>query len=134
MPNAPFAPPVEDAVFEEEQIKALPDELKNTPEQEGDDLGIGNFITPQDIKDGKTTLSPEQMEQLKLKMKTDFSGSSDFLTKEKFNQRHYDAKQKMDNCTSREFVESAEMKRQTELYLKGRYVKRIEGTKEYTDV
>ena len=139
--TSPFAPPPsepETAEFTEEEVIAKPaDPIPHpTPEEaspQGDDLGIGNFITPEDIKAGKTTLSPEQMEQLKLKMKTDFSSSTDFLTREKWNQRHYDAKQKMDNCTHREFIESADIKRQTEIYLKGRYVKRIEGTEEYTD-
>jgi hypothetical protein len=150
--NSPFAaPPIEEAEFTEEATdfgtthvseKDIPkqdgdfEQFENNFEKqpEGDDLGIGNLITPEDIKAGKTTLSPEQMEQLKLKMKTDFSGSSDFLTKAKWNQRYHDAKQKMDNCTSREFIESADIKRQTEIYLKGKHVKKLEGTDQWVEV
>ena len=95
--------------------------------------GFEEFIKPEDIEVGKTELTSEQMEQLKRRMAVDFAPSTQRLTPEEWNERHYKAKDIINNCTPREFIESREIKRQTKIYLKGRYVKKLE-TGEWVDV
>jgi hypothetical protein len=87
-----------------------------------DDLGIGEFIKPGDIEAGQTTLTPEQMATLKTRMANDFSGSDVFMTKEKWNDKHFQAQEKIQHISSERMSDDTETKENIKTYLKGKFI------------
>jgi hypothetical protein len=125
------ATPVETAEVIEEEIIAKPvEETISAPEEQEpapkDDLGIGEFIKPGDIEAGQTTLTPEQMVMLKKRMANDFAGSDVFMTKEKWNDRHFQAQEKIQHVSAERMFDDTETRENVKTYLKGKFVDPVE--------
>jgi hypothetical protein len=121
----------------EEIIEAIPEpqvdpEETATPdnptisELPSDNNGIGEFITPEDIAAGKTELKPEQMEMLKKRMANDFTSSDAFMTKEKWNDKHFQAQEKIQHVSAERMFDDTETKENVKTYLKGKFVDPVE--------